>query len=569
MARPLQPRNQSNAPVLLLGAGLGEATCGILYVASYLRRHGIEVFVQLTDHYESEDALRKNLEQLVASIRPRIVGISLKWFHHVFRAKQMAEMLREIDPTIQIVLGGNSASFWRQQLLEWPCIDDIVLGDGEVPFLNLCRGETAAPNVVSRTSKDLNSALGYVQSAKSDEIHYSHFADIFLSQFDRHSFSGWVAPGKGCGENCLYCSGTRGLQKATFGRAKPFLRPVKSVQLDHREIAPVTWQLRYDFAGSTAQFLTDTWSGIDFSKHSTTYFLWGVPPVELAETLSRTFLRAHMVLDIGCFSESQRLEQMRRGVLKPCPTDEELFQVIENCQRFSNLQLEISGIAGLPYANGLSLKQERTLVQRVLLSGCSIGYQRLEAQPGALVTEHPERFDMVSEATSFDQFLKYFEQRDEGEVTVPMIRFANEDFERAVQETSDEIDDMVWSASEKKLTRDIDEHTMLQQAPVSRAEFRLGEWFGGHRVPNALVSEPVTVLRAPDGHGLTCAPTLKASHFLDDSLHSGREAEVLLKVFGAFEKRTSVKTALRALKKIDATSGFEVVDLLVRGGFLQ
>ena len=38
-----------------------------------------------------------------------------------------------------------------------------------------------------------------------------------------------------------------------------------------------------------------------------------------------------MVLDIGCFSETQRRETMARGLLKPCPDDRRLLRVIEAC----------------------------------------------------------------------------------------------------------------------------------------------------------------------------------------------------------------------------------------------
>src|SRR5512138_3369887 len=101
---------------------------------------------------------------------------------------------------------------------------------------------------------------------------------MFLSQLDLHCFSGWVAPGKGCTENCLYCAGTREVQRATFGRAKPFLRAVASVQRDHREIVSRTWQLRYDFPGGTTEFLERAWAGFDLSRHCATFFLWGTLP---------------------------------------------------------------------------------------------------------------------------------------------------------------------------------------------------------------------------------------------------------------------------------------------------
>src|SRR6185295_8241993 len=285
-------RGRMLSPVLLLGAGSGEATCGILYLASYLRRHGVEAYVQLDDDGGTE----RRLEALMARVRPKLVGISLKWFHHVAGARRLARAVRKIDPGARIVLGGNSATFWWRDLVQWDCVDFVALGDGEVPLRSLCRGDPSPPNVVTRDAPHDSGgapALSYVQGADSRDVFYSHFDELFLSQLDLHSFSGWVAPGKGCSENCLYCSGTRGLQNATFGRADPFLRPEECVRADHREIVPRTWQLRYDFAGSTAAFLERTWEGVDLTRHSTTYFLWGVPPPELAETLSRRFQRAY------------------------------------------------------------------------------------------------------------------------------------------------------------------------------------------------------------------------------------------------------------------------------------
>lgn len=312
------------SPVLLVGAGTGEATCGILYLASYLRRGGVEAFVRLYDGDETEAEVMRSFESLVSRVRPKLVGISLKWFHHVDRALLIARTLRKIDPAIRIVVGGNSASYWWRELNAYDCIDHIVLGDGELPLLAICNGDPSPPNCVTRDpdGRPRRLPLAYVQRAtNTEDIYYSHFNELFLSQMDLNSFSGWVAPGKGCGENCLYCGGARGNQKAAFGRAKPFLRSEESVRRDHQEIAGRTWQMRYDFAGSTAEFLGSTWAGVDLSRHCCTYFLWGVPRVELVEALSRTFQRIYMVIDIGCFSEQQRLEQMGRGLLKPCAKD--------------------------------------------------------------------------------------------------------------------------------------------------------------------------------------------------------------------------------------------------------
>lgn len=557
------------SPVLLLGGGAGEATCGILYLASHLRRHGIEAYVRLWDGDEDEAEVMRSIEQLVARVKPKLIGISLKWFHHAARTLLIARTIREVAPDVHITVGGNSASFWWKELLAHDCIDSVTLGDGEVPLLALCRGDVAPPNVMRRGSAGTvpsRAPMTYVQSTKSDEIYYSHFKELFLSELDLASFSGWVAPGKGCSENCLYCSGTRGMQKASFGRAKPFLRPEDAVMKDHAQIAAHTWQLRYDFAGSTAAFLERTWGDIDFKKHSVTYFLWGVPPPELAATLSARFEKIYMVLDIGCFSEAQRVDTMQRGLLKPCPTDDELMQVIERCQRYPNVELEVSGIAGLPYSNRERLREERELVERVLSLGCSVGYQRLQAQPGALVTEHPDRFGMVTQAKTFGEFLTYFEDVDPTTTTVPMIHYVEPSFEAEVQDTSDEVDAMVFAAAESRAHVEVKGTTRLINRAAATREVALGDWLGPHRVPTKFAKEPVTVVRSTTGNGLSCAPTVNEKKFSDPLIQQGDEARALLEVLNAFEAPTPVDVALRKLKTPHAR---DVIDYLATGRFLQ
>ncbi|WP_225413674.1 B12-binding domain-containing radical SAM protein [Stigmatella hybrida] len=563
------------SPVLLLGAGTGEATCGILYLAGYLRRNGIEAFVRLYDADETEEEVVRSLEALVARVRPRLVGISLKWFHHVHRALLLARTLRQIDPGIRVVVGGNTASYWWRELHAFDCIDHIVLGDGERPLLALCEGDPAPPNCVTQTPEGTaqRRPLEYVQGAtNSEDVYYSHFSDIFLSRQDLHAFSGWVAPGKGCGENCLYCGGARGNQKAAFGRAKPFLRSEDSVRRDHQEISQKTWQFRYDFSGSSAEFLQNTWAGVDLSRHACTYFLWGVARMELIDALARTFERVHMVLDIGCFSEQQRHEQMRRGLLKPCASDRELLELIDNCRRHPNLDVEISGIAGLPFASEATLKEEVRLVERVISLDCVVGYQRLEAQPGALVTEHPARFDMETEARTFAEFLEYFEQREPGEVTVPMLRFRDTALEEAVQRTSEHVDALAWKHRDAKRKVPINGRTRLRNTAPSTLQFKLGDWLGFHRVPAKVAQEQVTVVRSIDGTGMACAPSVSPRKFTDPTLDQGEEGKILLTTLAAFEQPTTVASAvaqLSAKARLDPGSAREVIDHLVDGRFLQ
>jgi hypothetical protein len=554
-------------PILLVGAGTGEATCGILYVASYLRRHDLEAYVRLTDADETEEEMHRSYSELLAHVKPRIVGISLKWFHHVARALTIARIIRSIDPSIEIAVGGNSASSWWKELLTFDCIDHVVLGDGEVPFLSLCRGDDPPINVVSHRAPK-KAQLDYVQSPESADVFYSHFDSLFLSEVDRRSFSGWVAPGKGCGENCLYCGGTRGMQKATFGRAKPFLRPEASVARDHREIADFTWQLRYDFQGSSGAFLTECWGGVDLSKHATTYFLWGVPAPDLVDTLCATFGRVFMVLDIGCFAQSQRVKMMKLGLLKPCPTDAELSKIIDDAQRRPNLELEISGIASLPFATKGTLAEERRLIRELLSRGCTIGYQRLESQPGALVTEHPGRFHMKSEATTFHEFLRYFEEIDASTKTVPMVRYADRKFEGEVQATFEELDEQVLEHAARRAHVSLDGGTRLVNSAAETTTMPLGKWLGAHRVPASVRGEKITAVRSVNGAGLVLAPTVSEKEFFDPSLQQGAEGRAVLSVLEAFAKPTVLSEGIRRIK-LPGQVGLDLIDHLAQVRILR
>ncbi len=565
-------RPRSLTPVLLLGAGRGEATCGILYLAAYLRRNGIEAFVRLVDDDANDDTIAQSLTALLSHVKPKLVGISLKWFNHLSRGLLIAQTLREIDPDVRIVVGGNSASYFWRELGAYDCIDDIVLGDGERPLLSVCRQDKSPPNCVTR-AKDgspQRAPLSYVQSVTSDEVFYSHFDDMFLSGIDRHSFSGWVQPGKGCSENCVYCGGTRGMEQASFGRPTSFLRPVKSVQKDHHEIVGRGWQLRYDFAGGTADFLAGAWQGHDLSHHAVTYFLWGVPARSLVDALSETFGRVYVVLDVGCFSQTQRHDLMRRGLLKPCPTDAELFETVDFCRQHPNVKLEVCGIAGLPHTSEEALREELPLVEKLLERGTDVGSQRLESQPGALVTQHADRFGMVADANTFEGFVDWFSAHGHAtDGAFPMVRYSDAKLEAKVQRNFEKVYRAMQHA---KRALSPSRRTRWVSNVGAQTEVALGEWLGTFRVPPNLSRRRLQVIRSVDGAGLACAPDLDERVFADPNVQSGTVGAAILAALEVFRTPATTEETVAQLhrsKKLPPRLTQDVITHLAEGGFLH
>ena len=407
------------SPVLLLGAGTGEATCGILYLASYLRAAASRPSSGSTTGTRSEDEVGRSLEGLVARVRPRLVGISLKWFHHVAPRAAHREDAAEDRPRASA--SSSAATPRRTGGGSWTPATASTTSCWATARCRCWRSAAATPSPPNCVTRDADGTparlpLAYVQGAtNSDDVYYSHFDDIFLSQLDLHAFSGWVAPGKGCGENCLYCGGARGNQKAAFGRAKPFLRSEESVRRDHQEIARgpgrcattsraarrSSWRAPGRASTSRA---TPARTSCGACRRRSSSTRW--PGPSSASTWCSTSAASpsssgRSRCAAGCSSRARRTASCWRSSTR--------------CRRHPNLDVEISGIAGLPFASEATLEEERRLVERVIGLDCVVGYQRLEAQPGALVTEHPARFDMVTEARTFTEFLDYFERREPGE----------------------------------------------------------------------------------------------------------------------------------------------------------
>jgi hypothetical protein len=179
---------------------------------------------------------------------------------------------------------------------------------------------------------------------------------------------------------------------------------------------------------------------------------------------------------------------------------------------------------------------------------------------------------MVSEARTFTEFLDYFERREPGDVSVPMIRFRDAELEAAVQRNSDRVDELAWRHRDTRRSIPIQGRTRLLNTAPSTQRFTLGDWLGSHRAPAKVAKEQVTVVRSVDGITLNCVPSVSPRRFSDPTLTQGEDGAILLAALATFERPTTVSSAvtqLGAKAKLDPNSAREVIDHLVDGRFLQ
>jgi anaerobic magnesium-protoporphyrin IX monomethyl ester cyclase len=108
---------------------------GIAYIGSYLEQQG-GITPALIDGRLSRFSVQDTIEQIV-SLKPKILGIGAMT-HMVLTAEKIIVEVKKAIPDIKIVLGSFHASFLPERTMqEFPSVDFIVVGEGEMAFLDL------------------------------------------------------------------------------------------------------------------------------------------------------------------------------------------------------------------------------------------------------------------------------------------------------------------------------------------------------------------------------------------------------------------------------------------------
>lgn len=223
---------------------------GILYLSSYLKRHGLSV--QLIDalgeghtqYKQTETMMLRGLpfEEILRRIpaTSSVVGISLLYSSSYLTIRDLVCCIRKANPRVLIVLGGAHASCLPEYTLENTDADCVVIGEGEQPFLAICRNPNGLENIngiVYKKGGQIRSNPTQELIADLDEIPFPDWAAINLESYfaasEPHGCSThkrWapLLAGRGCPYECTFCT------TPLIWRRKWRVRSVKNV-LDEME----------------------------------------------------------------------------------------------------------------------------------------------------------------------------------------------------------------------------------------------------------------------------------------------------------------------------------------------
>ena len=229
---------------------------GFTSIAEYLEGAGYQVrIVNLAVRMLNDKKF--DAEAFIKRLRAPVFGIDLHWLVHAHGAIEVARLVKRCHPEAKVVVGGFSASYYYQELIQYPEIDYVLRGDStEEPLRQLmdCIAKRQqpedVPNLVWRDSQGRlqENPFSYVPTDLSNVMvsYYANTVRSVIRYRDLASytpFQGWahypitgVLTCRGCTQNCVICGGSAAAFRNFYNREKAVFRSPKSVAQDVRQI---------------------------------------------------------------------------------------------------------------------------------------------------------------------------------------------------------------------------------------------------------------------------------------------------------------------------------------------
>ncbi len=315
---------------------------GLLYVAGAARKagHEVEIFDTLSpDHgdvvFYGEDGLIRHglpedrIREEIRRRRPQVVGIGNRFSMHFAHAARTAQLVKEVDPGILVVLGGNHASAIGDKVIQDHLEFDVcVQGEGEevVPDLLTALGEgrglDEVPGIVYRKDGQLkrNPRRPFIQEL--DDLPFPAYDLVNMETYLHPERAGkdiWgprpsslprsvsMVTTRGCPFSCTFCAAHIHMGK------KMRVHSVKNV-VDHMEMLVRKHDVRH-FHMEDDNFTYDQQRIMDLVgeiKRRIPHVTWDTPNGVRADMMSRELVfrmkeGGCTLLAIGVESGSQRV----------------------------------------------------------------------------------------------------------------------------------------------------------------------------------------------------------------------------------------------------------------------
>jgi magnesium-protoporphyrin IX monomethyl ester (oxidative) cyclase len=207
---------------------------GLAYLASYLEANGgfkVRIFDVIAESigkplYADNKMIRCGLSDAEISFRiisedPDVIGISCMYTAYAHDAHKIAALAKSINPNIVTVMGGAHVSISPEMCIRDKNVDVVVVGEGEVTFLELIeklerkKDISSIRGTVVRVDEKIirNEPRPYIEDLDSVPFPARHllpmdiyFREAVKSPFLMRTPATAMITSRGCLGNCVFCS---------------------------------------------------------------------------------------------------------------------------------------------------------------------------------------------------------------------------------------------------------------------------------------------------------------------------------------------------------------------------
>lgn len=190
---------------------------GLLYLAAFTKKQIPDINIQVF-HTAIHENSRYELSELLISFKPDLIGFrTLSRFKNEFL--EFAILCKKICNAI-IIAGGPYPSISYDEILKYDCVDLIVIGEGELTFVEIVkeinainkipinlRGTIAKVNgnIIVNSPREYISDINILPFPDYDMININDYSGFSNHAFKDTAKCGYILTSRGCPYNCFYC----------------------------------------------------------------------------------------------------------------------------------------------------------------------------------------------------------------------------------------------------------------------------------------------------------------------------------------------------------------------------
>ncbi len=435
---------------------------GLFAIADYVKQHGFDNEIIHVGVEWVENPLFL-IDEVVKDSEIKAIGMPMHWHYQSYDVIECARKIKELRPDIFIFLGGFTASYFHDQILaDYPMIDAVIRGDGEIPTLELLtalKNKAPLDTVQNLTYRDngvqinehtyvgeaeLVSALNYTNFGllrhRDTYIQYIGLPFFYAKGFTKEqNFKQFtirspllpVAIGRGCPFNCTWCGGSHIPQQRHISKRVGFIyRSHESVIQTVKEGIAAGYRTMHsatDPEPVTQEYFIELWKKIrkEGIKVNWMFEANGLPADEFIDEFQKTFPGKDSIIAMSPEVGNEELRLRHKG---PGFTTKRFLETMEKLDG-RGISTEIFFTYGLPGENEKimedTFKLRKTLMQRFKhIRG--LRTLSIEMEPGAPWQIDPGHYGIVTDRKTFTDF--YNANGELGNSTYTSFGYYRKDF---------------------------------------------------------------------------------------------------------------------------------------------